>query len=559
MKITGKKGISGIVVIITLSLNALISFGQPENIDSLFDKFAEYYKIGNLLNAEPVLIRILNSDRTIEKPQLIAAYNNLGVVNQMLGNYDRAMDYYNQAELLIADNRLYLNNLADIYSNKGHINIVKKSYDLAVIYFEKSIRVYNSLDLRNRKILSSLASTYLNTGIAVLAAKNYTEALEYFNKSLDIKGKYKLSGTELVYLNIAKAYAGSGYHNKAEEYYKKSIERFITSYDENHYRLAEVYFDYGLFLNSEKKYDEALSAHKKALSICRENYGRKHPLVALAYKHLGDHYCNMADFRTALDNYQQSLISVVTDFDDTDIFSNPDIDSVLFDIRLLDNLKSKAGALEMLAGENSDTNSRISILNKSLETTELAIALIGRIRNNYLTEESRFYLSENEKETYLSAINTAETVYSLTGDKRIIHKMYNIAVNAKAALLRNEITENEFYFSSGIPDSVLERRNITASDIAAFNKMIIDESVKPDPDSNKISLWKDEVFELNRRMEKISSGRSIRSPSRWDTPATRSTRSRRCRPTSCRTPSPSLPTTPRSDGGPMRAPRKSTT
>lgn len=506
MKISGTRGISGILVIITLSLNPLISFAQSRNIDSLFDKFAEYYTTGNLPNAERMLNRILNSDHLIEEPQLIAVYNNLGVVNQMLGKYEQALDFYTKAELLGYDKNEYIKDLAAIYSNKGNIFNIKKSFDQAVGYFEKSIRVYSSLDLSDRDILLSLSSAYLNIGITVLAGKNYTKALAYLNKSLDIKEKYKLPGTELVYLNIAKAYSGWGYHDKAEEYFKKSIERFIRLYNENHYRLAEVYFDYGIFLNSEKRYKEELTAHKKALSICRENYGNKHPLVALAYKHLGDHYCKRGDYKTALDHYQQSLISVVSDFDDPDIFSNPDIDSVLFDIRLLDNLKSKAGALEMLAGENADRDSRVAILNKSLETTDLAIALIGRIRNNYLTEESRIYLSENEKETYLSAINTAGTIYSLTGDQRIIDKMYNIAVNAKAALLRNEITENEFYFSSGIPDYVLKQRNNTASDIAAFNKMIRDESVKPDPDSNKISLWKDELFELNRSMEKITSG-----------------------------------------------------
>ncbi len=117
-----------------------------------------------------------------------------------------------------------------------------------------------------------------------------------------------------------------------------------------------------------------------------------------------------------MEYYQKSLIAVVNDFDNPDIYSNPSVDSSLFDIRLLDNLKSKARALELLANEQNDKALILKTINKSLETIELALQLIDNIRNNYLTEDSHIYLSENEKETYLFAVHIASTLYSLTGD-----------------------------------------------------------------------------------------------------------------------------------------------
>ncbi len=90
----------------------------------------------------------------------------------------------------------------------------------------------------------------------------------------------------------------------------------------------------------------------------------------------------------------------MNDFDNPDIFSNPQIDSSLFDIRLLDNLKSKARALELFANDQNDKALKLKTISKSLETIELAMHLIDNIRNNYFTEDSRIYLSENEKETY---------------------------------------------------------------------------------------------------------------------------------------------------------------
>src|SRR5659263_65294 len=87
---------------------------------------------------------------------------------------------------------------------------------------------------------------------------------------------------------------------------------------------------------------------------CIKSYGEKHTLVSLSYKLIGDHYKNISDYSTALMYYQKALISVANNFNDPDIFTNPSIDSSLFDIRLLDNLKSKSQALELLAGEQND-------------------------------------------------------------------------------------------------------------------------------------------------------------------------------------------------------------
>ncbi len=480
------------------------SMAETIDPDSLYLEFLDHYKAGELVDAEKKLLMILDSEKDLNEHQLIAANNNLGVVNQMLGKYDQALQYYNFAEQLVRGKEIYLNNLADIYTNKANIFFLRKSFDLAIGYYEKSIRLFSRLDQKDKRILSSLASTYLNTGIVLLANRDLKKALEYFNRSLEIKEKNGFTGSELVYLNLAKVMAELHDPVGAEEYFKRSIAKSVSRFGEDHYRLAEVYFDYGLFLESQGRFDEALDAYNKALYISRINYGNKHPLVSLAYKHIGDHFLKLADYKSAADHYQKSLIAVVNGFDDPDINSNPDTDSVLFDIRLLDNLKSKSKALELLAAQQSDEDLKVQTMRKSLETIELALVLTERIRNSYLTEESRIYLSENEKETSITAINISGALYSLTGDRSLEEKMYGITMNSKAAILRNEIRENEFYLTTGMPDSLSRLRSNIASNIAAYNKLIMDESLKALPDNSKISVWKDAVFEMNRNMERIS-------------------------------------------------------
>ena len=82
--------------------------------------------------------------------------------------------------------------------------------------------------------------------------------------------------------------------------------------------------------------------------------------------------------------------------------------------------------------------------------------------------------------------------------------MYGIAQKAKAAILRNEITGNEILYSAAVPDSLREKQNRLTGNIAAYNNLILEENRKTNPDSSKITLWKDALFEMNREKEKVT-------------------------------------------------------
>jgi CHAT domain-containing protein/Tfp pilus assembly protein PilF len=457
-----------------------------------------------MLNAEKALFSILGSGITLNNNQRIALYNNLDVVSSSLGNFNKALEYSFKAESLINEQDQNPQDLADIYNNRGHLFNIKRSFDVAIDYLEKSIRIYLNLSFQNKNVLNNLSIAYANISIANYETRKYSEALKYLQKNVVLNSQFNLSGLWLTYLNIAKNYVRLKDSTRAEEFYKKSITSIINEYSKDYYRLTDVYFEYGLFLSSTGREAESLKVLEKASSISIKNYGNHHTIVSLSFKLIGDHYKRKSDYSSALTYYQKALIAVVNKFNNPDIFSNPSIDSSLFDIRLLDNLKSKAQALELFAGTQNDLQFKLKILNKSLETMDLALVLVGRIRNNYLSEESRIYLAENEKETYLFATHLAYSLYSLTQDPMMAYKMYSIAQQAKAAILRNEITGNELLYSGGIPDSLREKQKNLTLNISAYNNLVLDESRKPKPDGNRISLWKDALFDMNREKEKAT-------------------------------------------------------
>ena len=483
-----------------LSVRHLIA--QQVDIYDMFVKFNALYTSGDFIGAEKCMLPVLDPLKKVPESYIAAAFNNLGIIKMRLGLYTDALDYFNKAENLTPNIKKNYNVLASIYNNKSRIYTFRRSYSTAIEFLEKAIRIFQNPENQDKSLLFNLSTAYLNLGIIYYEMKDYSSALETFEKSASLKLNNNLSEIELTFLNLAKTYAQTGSSDKAEEYFIRSLNTINSKFGADYYRMAEVCFDYGLFLRSAGRYAEALAAHTKALSICRKNYGEKHSLVALSWKHLGDDYLSQADYRTALECYQKSLIAVINDFDNPDIYSNPHVDSSLFDIRLLENLKSKARALELLANEQNDKSLVLKTLNKSLETIELALQLIDNIRGNYLSEDSHIYLSENEKETYLFAVHIASTLYSMTGDVAVKTIIYSIVQKAKSAVLRNEITENNFLYSSAIHDTTREKQNRLSGNIAAYNNLIIEESRKSSPDSTRISLWKDALFEMNREKEK---------------------------------------------------------
>lgn len=500
-----------ILVIISLTSANYIN-AQDTGVYNLFLRFADLYNSGDLVNAEKCMLTVLESKDSLSETYLVAAYNNLGATYTLWGKYKDALKYYDLAEDQITEKQQALRSLADIYNNKSRIYTYQKSFPKAIEYLEKSIRIYQGIRSQDTDLIHRISTAYLNIGIAYYEIKDYQLALDYFTQSAKLKEKYNLSRPGLSYHNIAKAYVKMGETDKAEEFFEKGIDSFNEEFGKDFFRMAELFFDYGQLLESEGRDSEALEIFKKASSICIESYGEKNAFVSLSYKHLGDFFLNREDCNSALRYYQKALIAIVNDFNNPDIHSNPSVGSSLYDIMLLDVLKSKSEAFKMLSAQMVDQKTRIDAMKKSYETIDLALQMINRMRNDYLTKENRLYLAENEKETYIYAIDITNNLYTITGDPEYLAIMYNITRQGKAAILRSEITDNELFYSIGLPDSLQQKHNSLYAGIESYNNLIQEEMRKPEPDKKKMDYWKDVLFDMKHDFEKLEKDINNRFP-----------------------------------------------
>jgi len=321
------KKVSLFLLSVYLVINSLTA--QKAETYNQFLRYVELYNSGDFAGAEKCMVSVLNSGDKVPEVYITAAYNNLGLIRKNFGLYSEALDYYNLAENAVSNRQQNSVLLADIYVNKSRIHTFRKSYTTAIEYLEKAIRIYQNADNSDLSILYSTSTAYLNIGIVYYELKDYSKALEYLEKSAILKINHNLSEIELTYLSLAKTYAQINNPLKTEEYFMKSIDSFIKGYGEDYYRMAELYFDFGRFMQSAGKNEESLNAHRKALSICRKNYGQKHPYVAQSLRNLGNHYLSLNNYDSALFYYQRSLTAIVKDFNNAEITMNPSLDSCL--------------------------------------------------------------------------------------------------------------------------------------------------------------------------------------------------------------------------------------
>jgi CHAT domain-containing protein len=195
------------------------------------------------------------------------------------------------------------------------------------------------------------------------------------------------------------------------------------------------------------------------------------------------------------------LIAHTGGFQNGDFHFNPSYDSIAVDVEFLDILHNKARTLERLAYLQDNPGLKKDYLLTGAETVKLATRGIKDLRKTYLSEDSRLYLAENEKETYLTSIRISNELFNLTADTGYINNAYNVVMEAKSSVLKQRIEDHRIFFSLGLSDSLRIKLQKIVKDISVYNHLIYNELNGPDPDQKKLDYWKDELFRLNREKE----------------------------------------------------------
>jgi CHAT domain-containing protein/Tfp pilus assembly protein PilF len=481
--------------------------GANERVVRCYNEMGDTFrKKGDFEGAKKYLDRALETGRNKlgeDHLEVAHTYNNLGVLSYLQGDHDEALTYYHEA-LSIRLKRLNEDHtvIARMYNNMALIyGYIQGNYDKAIEFLEKSLSIQIK---KYGEVHQEVGGIYNNIGNIYFLKQDYEKAVEFQEKSLTIK--IELLGERhpdvaTSYNNIGIIYEETELYDDAIAYYRKALNIILGTIGESTSTAAHFYSSLGSAYQKKGNAQNAIAFQQKALNIRLQVFGDKHPDVAVSYHELGEVFEQQNNFDKALDYYQKSIISLVVDFHDLDVYVNPRLENMSSTTKLLSALERKAHALENRYTEQSHD---IQDIKASLSTFELATTLIDVMMRDYEAEEAKIFLREKTHNIYNKAVGAALELYELTHEGQYKEKAFTLVERSKAGILRQILLEYKAKEFAGIPDSLLDRERQFRIDLASFEKRLFDEkNKKVNADSSQIVLLQDKLFGLRRDYETL--------------------------------------------------------
>ncbi|MBK9336456.1 MAG: tetratricopeptide repeat protein [Lewinellaceae bacterium] len=226
-----------------------------------------------------------------------AAWNGLGVVEELRGNWEQAQSYYRKAlsqrQSLgnINDITNTLNNLAVLYEMSGRL-------DSAIVLHKENLRLLEPLNdtVRIARAHFNIAGAYMEMGL-------YNDANEFLTQArMILEARKDLDGTAKVYTQLGHVRFELDLYEDARLWYRKALK--MREQQSDPVRLAEAYSDYANALDEVDSSQTAVSYYLRALDIWKQLDdlpGQSNVFINLgdAHKHLGNYSIALQYLRLA--------------------------------------------------------------------------------------------------------------------------------------------------------------------------------------------------------------------------------------------------------------------
>lgn len=191
------------------------------------------------------------------------AYNAIGLIYDIFGKLNKALDYYKKGlKIIIALNDK--KEKASILSNIGSIYYSKDNYAQALDHYKQSLAIQQNIqDLKGE-------GTTLNNISQIYDAKGeYDTALKYLQDALAIQQEIQNKAGESTTLNnIGEIFRVKKDYQQALKYYKAALA--IAKELGHKYNEGAIYNNISLIYDAQGDYDTALDYLYQALPILRE-------------------------------------------------------------------------------------------------------------------------------------------------------------------------------------------------------------------------------------------------------------------------------------------------
>ncbi|GGA35808.1 CHAT domain-containing tetratricopeptide repeat protein [Okeania sp. KiyG1] len=262
-------------------------------IGSVYDLLGEKQKALNYYNqALPLYQQV--GDRREEAVVL----NNIGSVYDSLGEKQTALNYYNQALPLyqqVGDKgreATTLNNIGSVYNSLGE-------KQKALNYYNQALPLYQQVGDKGGE-----ATTLNNIGFIYNELGEKQTALNYYQQALPLSQEVGDRRREATTLNnIGVVYNELGENQKALNYYNQALPLRLQVGDKG--GEARTFNNIGLVYNELGEKQKALNYYQQALPLFQQVGDKGGEAITL--NNIGSAYHSLGEKQTALNFYQQAL------------------------------------------------------------------------------------------------------------------------------------------------------------------------------------------------------------------------------------------------------------
>ena len=435
-----------------------------------------------------------------DKTSFAIIFQLYGVLYDVLGDYDKALDISHQAvEVFRSSSGLSEQDslfLSGAYNNIGGFYYSKGDYGQAVEYYQRAIRMKEEVD---DDALSKF-TTYNNLALAFALQGNQEGAirmLETSKKLLEGNSGPEVAKRLVVNYNaIARNYLLDEEPDKALPYLQQAL-RLSAPGQPEHYA---VFRNFGQAYLQQGQYGKALEMMQRSLSEFQSTFGKAHPGMSERYRMVGETLWKSGRYEEALEQAQQALAVLAPGLPAGAPYPNPSPGSAGNRLEMLRALELKAAVLYEYY-EHQSGNEKGLLL--AMNTYQLLGALTDSLRREFLALDSKQQLSRNTKKIYENAIATALRLHQLEGKEQYLEQAFEFAERNKAILMQERLQDSEAKLFTAIPDSLRNQEKQIKRDLAFYQKQLFEEQRSEEPDSLKMALWQNKAFDLSRALEKL--------------------------------------------------------
>ncbi len=429
-------------------------------------------------------------------PELLNAYIFSGKYFISKYEFDKALKCLKTAEEILDannNNDSYLYGV--IYHYIGNIYDYKAQNERAIKYYEKTMNL-----AKEHEILSEyIRRNYRNLAGIHFSLFNFNIAIDYCIRYLQLP-KTSIKDKIECYSRLSNCYRAINKIEEAEYYIQLAEKYAIRHLGAANSELSNIYSIKSYIYIKTGNNDKRLNYLNNAIEISALHNPFKSRKTSFALRNLGEYYCNIKDYKKSLYTLHKAIIAITKEFNDTNIYSNPDIHDAILKINLLYLLKYKAYSFyfyyEQVTGDIND-------LKASLECYELAVELHEKIYAGFITEKSKLNFIGKQRKNLNNTIEVALDVYEVTEDVIYAEKALSYAEKSKSAVLLAYLNDEKDKNFAGIPDSLINKEKKLRNEIANLNFRINSKNGAEFTTDEEYNGLKSRLFKLYRDEEEM--------------------------------------------------------